>query len=50
MQDKCIGRILHNWLGQPIKIVKKEDENYICENLVTHEEEVFSEEEIKRSW
>ena len=50
MQDKYIGKIFRNWLGQPIKIVKKENDNYICENLVTHEKEVFSEKEIKRSW
>ena len=50
MQDKYIGRILHNCLGHPIKIVKKENGKYICENLITREEEIFSEEEIKRSW
>ena len=50
MQDKHIGRILHNWLGQPVKVKRKEDENYICENLVTHAEEVYTVEEIKRSW
>ena len=50
MQDKYIGRIIHNWLGQPIKVKRKEDENYICENLVTHAEEVYTVEEIKRSW
>ena len=42
MQDKCIGRIIHNWLGQPIKIVRKENDTYICDNLVTHEEEVLT--------
>ena len=50
MQDKCIGRIIHNWLGQPVKVKMKVDDNYICENLVTHEEEVYTVEEIKRSW
>ena len=50
MQDKYIGRVLHNWLGQPVKVKMKVDDNYICENLVTHEEEVYTVEEIKRSW
>ena len=50
MQDKHIGKIFRNWLGQPVKIVKKEDDNYICENLVTHEEEVYTVEEIQLSW
>ena len=50
MQDKHIGRIIHNWLGQPVKIVRRENDTYICDNLVTHQEEIYSEEEIKRSW
>ena len=50
MQDKHIGRIIRNWVGQPIKIVRKENDTYICENLVTHKEEIYSEEEIERTW
>ena len=50
MQDKHIGRILHNWLGQPVKIVRRENDTYICDNLITHAEEVYTVEEIKRSW
>ena len=50
MQDKYIGKIFRNWLGHPVKVKMKEDDNYICENLVTHEEEVYTVEETQLSW
>ena len=50
MQDKYIGKIFRNWLGHPVKVKMKVDDNYICENLVTHVEVVYTVEEIKSSW
>lgn len=47
--DKYINRIIRNFVSNPVKLLRKVDGVYYGENLVTHEEEHFTERQVENS-